>query len=161
MSNSNNNSNSGSVIAMTRQQFMQTVMTGLVVGLVVWGLSLLLEMYVFEPLLCRSGDGNQCGATLTYAGIVANGIGLGIGVSGLVYFRVFRPLLVGLATMLTLWSLTVMTADWVWYLTGFAVVALYAVAYALYGWVARLKSFWVALAVSILLVAITRLVITS
>lgn len=147
------------IVAMTGRQLVQTIIIGLIVGLSVWGLSLLLETYVFQQLLCQQGDSSQCGATLSYSSAVASVVGLGIGVSGLVYFRVFRPLLVGLAAMLTLWGLTSLTADWSWYMAGASVAALYAVAYALYAWVARLQSFVLALVATVLLVTITRLVL--
>lgn len=146
---------------MTSQQLIQAAVTGVMVGLVVWGLSLLVDMYILQPLLCQGEDGSQCGATLNYAGVIASLIGLGVGVSGLVYFRVFRPLLVGLAAMITLWGLTAMTVGWAWYLAGLAILALYAITYSLYAWVARLQAFWLAVLISLVLIVATRLVLVG
>ena len=91
-------------IAMSRQQFTQIFATGIVVGLVVWGLSLLLDNYVYQLLLCR-GEGGRCESSLQYAQITAIVLGALVGLFALVRLQVFRPLLVVIAATLALWGI--------------------------------------------------------
>ena len=79
----------------------------------------------------------------------------------LVRFRIFRPMLVVLAATLSLWGLTELTHPLAWYWALIASAALYALAYGVFVWLVRVRVFWVALVLTILLIMAVRAVLTS
>ena len=145
---------------MERRQFWQILLLGAISGLLVWGLSFLLDTYVYQAILCQNGA-SDCGASDQYSMITASIVAGVLALLALVRLGVFRPLLVVLAVVVSLWSLveTLWTAQW--YYAAICSVVLYALAYGAYGWIARIRSFWIALGISIVLMVAVRFVITS
>jgi len=145
---------------MERRQFGRILLLGAISGLIVWGLSFLLDRYVYQTILCQSGA-SDCSASDQYSMITASIIAGVLTLLALVRSGVFRPLLVVLAVVVSLWSLveTLWTAEW--YYAAICSVVLYALAYGAYSWIARIRSFWIALGISIVLMVAVRFVITS
>lgn len=136
------------------------IVLGAVIGLVVWGLSVVLDTYVFSAIFCKGAGTLQCAGTSQYAEIAATIIGAGVGLFFLVRLQVFRPLLVVLAATASLWGIVGLADLLPWYGIGLSAVFLYAFAYGVFAWVARLRSFWLVLVILIALVASVRLVLS-
>ena len=148
-------------IAMSGRQLAGTVGIGLVAGLLCWGLMGLLDTYVFKAIFCQAMMNEQCAASMQYASVTANIIATAVAVFALVKLQVFRPLLVGMGAIISLWSLwsTVALVPWQ------AAVALYAglfiLAYVAFMWVARIRSFGMSLVVMVVLVVAVRFALNS
>lgn len=138
------------------RDFLQVAILGLVAGLLVKLLSVGLIRFFIDPVFCRGGD---------FAGICSNADAVALGAANviigiltvvvMVRMNVFRPLLVAVAAIATLWGLTR-------YTTGLVIAAnfaeqtlwfmvLYALAYLLFFWVLRLRNFIASLILTILL----------
>lgn len=147
-------------VAMNRRQFVQVLLTGLIIGVVAWGLSLMFDAYVYQAILCREG-GTKCSDSLQYAQVTASLIGAMAGLFAVVRLQVFRPLLVVVAATVALWSVLALAAPLSLLLAAVAVAALYALAYALFSWIVRIRSFILALVVIVVVIVAIRLVITA
>lgn len=131
---------------------------GAIVGILVWGVTFLLERFVLRGLFCADTDSQACTNVVTYSGNIAAVIVAVIGVIGLVRMNVYRPLLIALGAAISLWGL----AAWV---QGVGLieqiawtVGLYALFYSLYAWIARIRSVPVVLIVFVMAVVASRLV---
>jgi hypothetical protein len=136
------------------------ILLGAVVGLIVWGLSIVLDTYVLSAILCKGTETLRCAGTSQYAEAAATIIGAGVGLFFLVRLQVFRPLLVVLAATISLWGIVGLADLLPWYGIGISAVLLYALAYGVFTWVARLRSFWLVLVLLIALIAGVRLVLS-
>lgn len=153
--------NNRPLVAMTRNQFIQVIIAGMIVGLAAWGLTWLFDVYVYEAILCRDGAG-KCEMAPQYALITASILAAAGGLFGLVRLQVFRPLLVVLAVTVSLWSLPLIASDTMpWYLAAVSSVVLFGLAYVLFAWIARMRSFILALVVMIVIAAAVRFVLYS
>lgn len=145
---------------MLNRDLAKVIFMGALVGFGVWMLSDLFARFVFEPILCQ-GDGARCSVSSQYGMIVATVLLAIVTLIALVRFRIFRPMLVVLATTLSLWGLTELVQPLAWYWAAIACVALYALAYGVYVWVVRVRAFWLALVLTIILIMAVRAVLTS
>ena len=151
---------SSSLIAMSRQQYVQVIIAGAIIGLVVWGVSILLENYVFQALLCRDGGDTMCGSATSYAQATAMILSGIAGLLALIRLQTFRPLLVVLAAVLSLWGVTSVAMTLPWYGAALSLALLFALAYGLFSWVVRLRSFIMVAVIVIVLVVISRLILS-
>ena len=142
------------VVPMTLSELAGSMMIGGVVGLLVAGSYLLLRQYVFTATLCPGDEASTCLQSPVYSTIVAMVVGAITGLTLLVRARIFRPLLVILGSTISLWILVTqpMVTTLVWYWTLVAMTILFALVYGLFAWMARIRSFIVAVIVTILLV---------
>jgi hypothetical protein len=133
---------------------------GAAVGLVVWGLTAFFDTYVLRAVLCQGSQTMKCGGSTQYAEAAASIIGAGAGLYFLVRFEVFRPLLVVLATIIGLWGTVESVGLLPWYGAIMATVLLYALAYILFSWLARLRSFSTVIILFIVLIIAVRYTLT-
>ena len=77
----------------------------------------------------------------------------------LVRIRVYRPLLVVLAVVLALWGIQSIVVVLPWYLALVGMVAVGALSYSLFAWIARLRSFVLAAIVTVVIAVLVRCVI--
>lgn len=145
---------------MTGRQAGQAMLLAGAAGAIAWGLTVILDKYVFQAILC-SGDGERCGMSLQYGAITASVLAGILMLLGLVRLGVFRPLLVVLAATVSLWGLVEMVRVWPWYYAVLAMVVLYALAYGTFSWISRIRNFWVALGISVVLLVAVRFLLTS
>lgn len=136
----------------------KVALTGAVIGLIVWGLAILLEQFVLRGIFCGDPSAAACTNVTTYAGNIGAVIMAIIGVVVLVRLSVFRPLLIVLGAAISLWGL----AAWV---SGLSLVeqaiwsiVLYALLYSLYAWVARIRNAAMVLIVFAIVAAASRLI---
>ncbi len=160
MNNTNQEDLQQKFVPVVARDFIKMIVLGAVLGVVLWGLTNLLGNYVFDPLFCRN-DTTNCVAVWQYSETTASVIVAILGLIGLIRLRAFRPMLIALAATASLWGLignvTVMT----WYWALLASLLLYALAYGLFTWVVRIRVFWVALMLTVLLVVAVRYMLTS
>lgn len=143
------------------REVLSVFLIGAGVGLLTALAYYLLERFIFSAVLCRDGAAASCGDAPTYATVVAMVIGALVGLVALVQARVYRPLLIVLAAVGTLWGLGSLVDDLEWYWALLIAVLLFGVTYSLYAWVARLRSFVLALIVAITLVVAARVILMS
>lgn len=147
-------------VAPDRRSILGTVLTGLVVGLVGWLLSLAIQTWIIDPVFCRSPQ--------TFA-VCANGGTIGWVIAmilvsiasllSLVRNGVFRPLLVVLASLIALWGASAWLGPLPWWQGMLWHGVLFALAYALFAWVARLSNFLIAVIITIVLIVAARLIV--
>lgn len=149
-------------IAPDRRSIVGTLVTGLAVGIIGWLLSLAIQMWIIEPIFCRSP---QTFAVCANGGTVAWAIAMIIvsvaSLLSLVRSGVFRPLLVVLASLITLWGVSAWLGPLPWWQAMLWHGLLFALAYLLFAWVARLSSFLLAVIISIVLIIAARLVVIN
>jgi len=141
-------------------KLVAVALLGAVIGLLVWGLSLVIERYILTPVLCQGTQVLQCASVSQYAESAASIIGAGVGLFFLVRLQIFRPLLVVVAVTACLWGIIGQAALLPWYGIGLTAVLLYAAAYALFTWIARVRSFAMVVIVYVVLVAAVRVTLS-
>lgn len=135
-------------------------LVGAIVGIAAWGLTLLLERFVLGALFCSDEAADACMNVTTYAGNISAIVVAIVGVVALVKMGVYRPLLIALGAVISLWGL----AAWLQSL-GFVeqlawTVLLYALLYSVYAWVARVRSVVVVLVVFAIIAIASRVIPT-
>ena len=143
------------IVALEPRRIALVVATGAGVGLLVWGLATLLGAYVLSGILCH-GQTMKCGTGDQYAEILASILAAGAGLFVLVRLQIFRPLLVVLGALLSLWGIVSLASTLPWYGALFACVLMYAAAYAAFAWLARLRSFGMVLVLFVVLIVMIR-----
>jgi len=142
-----------------RRSVLTTVLTGLAVGVVGWLLSLGLQRFFIEPVFCRNPDAfSTCAQGGTVAWVVAVVIISALGLIALVRTGVFRPLLVVLAAIAALWGASAWLGPLAWWQALIWHGVLFALAYALFGWIARTQKFPIAFVATIVIIIALRLV---
>lgn len=146
------------IIEQDNRVSVKVAVAGAVLGLVVFGVTWLLERFVLRAVLCGDASSATCTNITTIAGNVAAVLVALIGLITLVRLSVFRPLLIVLGVAISLWGM----AGW---LSGVNLVEqivwsvlLYALLYSLYAWVARIRQPVVVLIVFALVAAATRVI---
>lgn len=147
------------LIPMTLRQLFRIIVTGAIIGAITWLLTTLLDLYVFRGIVCRGTESMQCAASLQYANISASILAGGVGLFLLARFQIFRALLVVIAATASLWGVVALLYSVGWQVVLPASILLTMVAYGLFAWIARLRSFVLALIIMIVLVAMTRFVL--
>jgi hypothetical protein len=147
------------VVPMLRNEIISIVVLGGLVGLFLWGMGLVLDRFVFDAYLCQNETSNQCAYAKNYAAITAGIIGGVLALVGLIRLRVYRPLLVLLATVISLWGVVQLGWKLDWYVGALIAMLMYAVAFATFSWIARVRAFWIALSVTVVLVIAVRLAV--
>lgn len=138
--------------------FATVAVVGALVGIVTWLLSMLIQTAVIQPLFCRSADAfsvcNDGGnVAFSVAAVIAHIAGLFL----LVRIGTYRPLLVVLATIVTLWGIQVWLGSLQWFEATLYYAFVVAVAYSLYAWLARVVSFGLTLAIILVVIVASRL----
>ena len=140
--------------------------TGLGAGLAVYLLAQVVNRYLLVPLFCRSADSyGICANSSSVAFGVATVLVLVLATAVLARFMIYRPLLIAVAAAATLWSVLAVLAGLsvagtpveqiVW------LMALYAIAYLLFGWLFSLRNFVISLLVALVVVVGLRLLLVS
>lgn len=146
------------IIPVEWRDLISILVVGAATGLLVWGLGLLFFRFVFDAYLCQGDIGSGCSQNAkNYSAILASLMSVAGALGGLIRLRVYRPLLVVIASMLSLWGVVQISWDFHWIVGMLVAVLLYAVAFGLYSWIARIREFWISLIVIIVLVVAVRI----
>lgn len=149
------------IIAMPRSNFIRILVLGGVIGLIVWGLGLILNRFVFDVYFCQGEVISQCTSAKNYAAATASLVGVIVALWGLIRFGVYRPLLVVIASMLSTWGVVQTSWNFSTSIGLLVAVVFYAVAFGLFSWISRIREFWITLVIIALLVMGVRLVLTT
>ena len=142
-----------------RRSLIATAVIGFLVGALGWALNLGVQRFFVEPIFCRNVDSfANCAQGGTISWVIAIVIVSAVGLFALVRASVFRPLLVVLATIVALWGVFGWLGPMTWWMAILWHGALFALAYALFGWIARSDRFPVAFIAIIVIILLLRLV---
>ena len=150
-----------SIMPMTNRDFIGVLILGTLIGVAIWGVSVVLDKYLFASLVCGDYVATTCDSSVSYANSIASIAGAIAMLIGLIRLRVFRPLLVVLAAMISLWGLPQLLHETNWFVVAIACALLYGLAYGVYTWLARVRQFVLAAATIVVLVVIVRLILHS
>lgn len=146
------------LVAMGTGDLIRTMLIGAGVGLATTALYLVLNTYLFGAALCRAGvDG--CENAPLYSAIVALIVGVIAGIVALAKAGAYRPLLIAIAAAAALGGAFGFMGQSVWYGALLIGAVLFALAYGLFAWLARLRSFVLSLLLLVVVAALVRLVI--
>ena len=147
------------LVPMTWRELARIGAIGAVIGALSGGLYVLFHTYIFQAVLCRDQANTACGQAATYAAITTAFIASFVAVVVLAHIRVYRPLLIILAAILALWGIQSIVAvlPWYWALAG--MIAVGALAYSLFAWIARIRSFILSAVAAIVIAVIIRCII--
>lgn len=127
------------IIEQDARLSVRVALTGAVMGILVWGIAVLLERFVLRAVFCGDPSAAACVNLTTYSGNIAAVVVAIIGVVALVRFGVFRPLLIVLGAAISLWGLAAWLTDLSMIEQVGWSIALYTLLYSLYAWVARIR----------------------
>lgn len=148
------------LIELNTNQLIQVALLGAIVGLVVWLLSLFLGQLVLTPVMC--GDGNtECKAAVDVGGGIASIVAGLAGLLGLVRLSVFRPLLIVLVAVISLWGLSSWISGLVWFEALSWSILLYGFAYAAFAWLVRPRPFLPVVIIVLFVVLLIRLLASA
>jgi hypothetical protein len=141
-----------------KQSLISALLIGIGVGILGWLLTFAFRNYIIEPVFCRSADTfavcNNGSSVAWAAGYIIAAI---VSIVALIRANVYRPLLVVLAALISLWGLGAWTDPMLWYWELLWSAVLFALAYALFAWLASLERFALTIALTIILVIAIRL----
>lgn len=140
------------------KQVVQIAVVGLLVGAATWLFGYLIDVYFITPIICTADTSSFiCASKISLASNVAGAIGVIIGVVAMVKLSVYRPLLVAIATLASLWSIGSWLQAEDWYVALLLAAVLYMIGYIVFGWIARMTSFTMTLVAIILVIIGCRL----
>lgn len=141
-----------------RNSVVIALSVGAVVGFFGWLLTLGIHNWVLSPIFCRSSDtAAACANSDFTAWVVAYILISIVGLFMLIRASIFRPLLVVLAALVTLWAIGLWFMPQVWWVGLLWQTGLFALAYALYTWLASIEKFVVASLLIVVVVILMRL----
>ncbi len=131
---------------------------GAILGVFYWALTAFISRYVIESLLCGpNGDIEACANPVVLAGNISTILVAVAGLFIMVRMRLAQPLLVVIASAISLWGLSQWTNGLFWLEAVAWSVLLYALAYSAFVWVTRHRNTAHALIIVIAIVILVRL----
>ena len=161
MSDTYGNDTPASLVVMSYRKLLFIIACGAVAGIATWGLTYLLDAYIYKAILCNGDAAVQCASSYQYATTTATILGAAVGLFGLVRLQVFRPLLIVIAAYVALWGLLVSLLPLSWYVAAAIAAVLYGLAFGVFAWLTRIRKFYIAIIIAILVVVAVRFVLNS
>lgn len=144
-----------------RLWLIRLLLTGLGVGFLVWLFTLIISQGVISPIFCNSPDQFiVCANGGSIASNIAILLASVLGLLTLARFPVARPLLIVVASAITLWGIGTAVGILHWAEALAWTAGISAISYLAYGWILKMRSGWVAVVVAIAVIVIARLVTT-
>ncbi len=139
---------------------IKLLVVGALTGAVGWLLYMAVSKFFIIPVFCRSADAFAiCSNGGTIAWIIAHIIAGVLAVAVLARMGMYRPLLIVIAVLAALWSAHAWLGVLPWYgALGWQVV-LFAIAFALFGWLARASNLVFVIILLVIFVVLSRLVL--
>lgn len=139
---------------------VRLLIVGALTGVIGWLLYMAISKYFIVPVFCRSADAFAiCNNGGTIAWIAAHVIAGVVAVILLARMGIYRPLLVAIAVIAALWTAQSWLGVMPWWTGMLWQAALFAVAFALFGWLARATNLIFVIVLSVLLVIAARVVL--
>jgi len=137
-------------ISKTRQ-LITSFVTGLLVGLLIYGLTAVLRQFVFEPMFCQTADSASiCSRSPEIAWFISLVVFALASVFALARTGVYRPLLVVIAAAIALSGIWVFIMPMGWLVGLLWTGLLFGLAYALFAWLASLSNFVISAALVVI-----------
>ena len=136
---------------------------GAIIGLLTMGLYVLFDKYVFSPTLCSDinlGSG-RCENKLVFSSSVALIIGALPALFFFVQQRVYRPLLVILLAVVTLWNIPLLLGELAILPAILLTLLIFALTYLVFAWLVQIRNFPIALTATITVVVSIRLLLLA
>lgn len=149
------------IITMLRSDVVGIFLLGAAAGFLVWALGIVLDRYVFDVYFCQGDVSSQCRSAKNYAAAMAGAVAAIGALLGLIRLRVYRPLLVVIAAVISTWGVVQLSWGLDWFIGLPVVCVFYALAYGVFSWLARIREFWITLLAMTLLVVAVRLALAS
>jgi hypothetical protein len=146
------------LIELQPQQLVQVAFLGAIAGAIAWVLTSLIYHAIMVPLYCSNASSVACGGSLGVAGGIAAVLAGIAGLLGLVRLSVFRPLLIVLGAVITLWGLSSWVGGLPWYQELAWSIMLTGLTYTAFAWLVRPRSFVVAAIIVFVAVVVARIV---
>jgi hypothetical protein len=141
---------------------LRSAVIGFVLGVSAWLLNLGIQRFIVEPFFCHNADSfGVCAQGGTVAWVAAVIIALAAGLFTLVRFNVYRPLLIVLAVVISLWGVANWLGPLSWWQASLWHGVLFALAFALFTLIARIERFGIAFVATVLLILLFRLIVIS
>lgn len=149
------------LVSMSHRELISMILVGVAVGAIISVLYFLLNKFIFSAVLCRPQSTADCGQAPNYAMIVAMLVGSIGGLVGLARTRIYRPLLIVIVSVIALWGIqnVLMGLDWYWAMMITAVF--FGLAYGVFGWLARIRNFILAIVLVAVLTVLVRWVLVA
>jgi hypothetical protein len=133
---------------------------GLLVGVVTFALYLVLERFVFEPILCRESAAlARCESKESIASGAAIVLASMLGLVLLVRERVYRPILAIIGVAVSLWGVFALVAGLPIVLAAVVSIILFSVSYVLFSWLVQPTSLVVSIVTVAVVAALARVAI--
>ena len=148
-------------LMMAWKDLLKIGIFGALIGLLTMGLYVLFDRYVFTPTLCSDmniGSG-RCENKLVFSSSVALVIGALPALFFFVQQRVYRPLLVLLLAVVTLWNIPLLIGELALLPATLLSLLIFALTYLVFAWLVQIRNFSVALIASIAVVVIVRIIL--
>ena len=147
-------------LSVSRMSVIQSFAIGLLVGGLVYVSALALDKYAFQPLFCQAADSTYCSVTPVASIVITSLVFHFLGLLALIRANVLRPLLVVLASLVSLAGFHEWLTDMSWWLASLLAAVLMAFAYLYFTWINRMAQFPVALGLTLLSVVIIRILVS-
>lgn len=139
---------------------VQAFVIGLLVGFLVHVGTLGLQQYALQPLFCQPTNDQYCSSTMQISAVLNILVFHFLGLIALIRIGVIRPLLVVLATVVTLFGLHAWLDGQTWWMASLYSSLLVGISYLFYAWINRMSQFPVALGLTIVSVVAARLLLS-
>ncbi len=150
-----------SYYSLSLPMLLSAFFVGVLVGAIGWLINLFLQHYFIEPVFCASPDSfSACANGGTIAWALAHLLVVGASVVALVRFAVYRPLLVVIAALVTVWGMNSWLGPQEWWSATLWQALLFGLSYGAYAWLARINQFWLAAVTTVVVVVLWRLVLS-
>ena len=150
-------------LLMTWKDLVKIGIFGALIGLLTMGLYVLFDRYVFTPTLCNEmniGSG-RCENKLVFS----SGVALIVGALPALFFfvqqRVYRPLLVILLVVITLWNIPLLLGELAMLPAILLSLLIFALTYLVFAWLVQIRNFPIAVIASFVVVIIVRVVLLT
>ena len=146
------------LVAMSIPDVLRAFAVGSLVGVVSTGLFYALDQFIFGAALCRAGV-EGCASAPVYSGIIATVVGIIVGIIALAKSGIYRPLPAAIAASVAMWGVFALLGNVVWYWGLVIGAVLFGLAYMLFAWLSRIRSFIISIIVLVAVAVLIRFVI--
>ena len=133
---------------------------GFATGVVGWLFYMAISQFFIEPVFCRSAETfGVCRNGGTIAWVSAHIVVLAAATAALARLGVYRPLLIVLGVLVSLWAAHSWLGGLEWYVSLLWQGFLFGIAVALFGWIARIPNFVIAVLATVGAALLARVVL--
>lgn len=135
---------------------VKTLSVAIVSGLLFWLLSIVIKDYIINPVYCNSEINSlTCSNSVIISGDISSILVAVVGIVVMVKKKMHQPLIISLATMISLWGLYGFVSELSYVESIGWILLCYILAYLLFSWIAKEDRVWMVL----ILVAISLFVV--